>query len=152
MTVCDRFIDVTFGKFSENSRWPAQSSPLLLARPEMKLPAKALGSAALPGLQHRAVSLVAALFVATSPLSTLPASAATPPPKAEELAKLSAGLARVDYLLANWDEITTVCNGISAGGELEDAQVMRTQGQNKCFKTPLKVRSLAEARAAMLDS
>ena len=105
----------------------------------MKLPVKALGSAVAPALQHSAVSFLAAVFLAASPLSTLPATAATPPQKAEELAKLSAGLARVDYLLANWDEITTVCNGISAGGELEDAQVMRTQGQNKCFKTPLKV-------------
>lgn len=94
-----------------------------------------------PELKHHAVSLLAALSLATSPLIVAPASA-LPPPSTEELQKLSAGLARVDYLLDNWDTLTTVCNGVSIGGDLEDAQVVRTIGQTKCVKTPLKATNL----------
>ena len=107
------------------------------------------GPALAPALQQTAVSLLAAVFVATSPLSALPAAAVPPLPTKEELSKLPAGLARVDYLLANWDSITTVCNGISVGGDLEDAQVMRTQNQNKCFMSPLKVQRYIGASSTL---
>jgi len=88
----------------------------------------------------------ALLFAMASPqgmplLSVAPAVAALLPTQAE-LSRLPAGLARVDYLLGNWDRLTTVCGGISAGGELEDRQVMRTQNQNSCYKTPLSVEPL----------
>ena len=92
-------------------------------------------------------SAMAAIVLATSaPLPML----ATPPPTSQELSRLSFGLARIDYLLDHWDEVTTVCSGVSAGGDLEDAQVMRTQNQAKCFKTPLKVQKYIGA-ASTLD-
>lgn len=109
----------------------------------MKLPC----SQQLAVASHQGVTVLAALCLATSPLTVLPAAAA--PPTAAELSKLSAGLARVDYLLENWDSLTTVCNGISAGGELEDAQVMRTQNQNKCFKSPLVVQRYIGASSTL---
>ena len=43
-----------------------------------------------------------------------------------------------------------MCSGVSAGGDLEDMQVMRTQNQGKCFKTPLKVQKYIGA-ASTLD-
>ncbi|KAL1523011.1 hypothetical protein AB1Y20_017973 [Prymnesium parvum] len=100
-----------------------------------------------PALHQPVLSFVAALSIATCPLTTFPALAATP--TTDELQKLSAGLARVDYLLDNWDSLTTACTGVSAGGELEDAQVMRTQGQTRCFKTPLKVQKYIGASSTL---
>jgi len=58
-------------------------------------------------------------------------------PTQAELTRLPAGLARVDLLLDNWDKITTVCNGVQ--DEVESRQVVSTQGERKCSKTPLKV-------------
>jgi hypothetical protein len=81
-------------------------------------------------------------------LSAQPAVAAALPSR-DELSRLSAGLARVDYLLNDWDRLTTVCGGISAGGDLENAQVMRTQNQNSCYKTPLKVQKYIGASSTM---
>ena len=103
----------------------------------MRLPA--------PALAQRAASTLAAVVLATS--APLQLSAA-PPPTSLELARLSFGLARIDYLLENWDAVTTVCNGLE--DSLEDAQVMRTQNQNKCYKTPLKVQKYIGA-ASTLD-
>ena len=45
----------------------------------------------------------------------------------------------MQFLLDNWDRLTTKCRAVGSGGELEDAQVMRTQNQDKCTKTPLAV-------------
>jgi hypothetical protein len=85
-----------------------------------------------------ALSALAACVVASSsPLPLLAAPAG--PPTTTELSRLATGLARIDFLLENWDGLTTECNGVSAGGELENRQVARTQNQNTCTKTPLKV-------------
>ena len=111
----------------------------------MRLP----NPSAAPALAQRAAAALAALVLATTS-APLPLLAAAPPPSPQELTRLSFGLARIDYLLANWDEVTTVCSGTSAGGDLEDAQVMRTQNQGKCFKTPLKVQKYIGA-ASTLD-
>ena len=94
-----------------------------------------------------AASTFAALLLATSHPAAIPAA---PPPSSLELARLSFGLARINYLLDNWDSLTTVCNGMSAGGDLEDAQIMSTQNQNKCSKTPLVVQKYIGA-ASTLD-
>lgn len=104
-----------------------------------------------PVLSRRAAASLAAtlLTVPFTPTITPPALAAAPPTSLE-LTRLSFGLARIDYLLENWDAITTVCNGMSTGGDLEDAQVVRTQNQNKCSKTPLKVQNYIGA-ASTLD-
>ena len=110
----------------------------------MKLPS-ILGAPA--AASRAAVTTFAAMLLATSHPAALPAA---PPPSSLELARLSFGLARIDYLLDNWDDLTTVCNGMSAGGDLEDAQVMRTQNQGKCYKTPLKVQKYIGA-ASTLD-
>jgi hypothetical protein len=102
-------------------------------------------------LQQRGLGVLAAFLVSASSLTTqpLPAALAEPPPNAEELSRLTLGLSRVDYLLTNWDEITTECKGLSAGGDLEDAQVVRTQNQNKCYKTPLKVQRYVGASSTL---
>mgnify|MGYP003685412711 CR=1 FL=1 len=104
-------------------------------------------------LRSSAASLVA-LFVVTgqlhfTPILSTPIALAAPVPTQEELSRLPAGLARVDYLLGNWDRLTTVCGGISAGGALEDAQVVRTQNQNTCYKTPLKVQKYIGASSTL---
>ena len=114
----------------------------------MRLPIKISNSNALfAPLAQRATAALAALVIAASaPSSSLAAS----PPTSAELTRLSFGLARIDYLLDNWDKVTTVCSGTSAGGDLEDAQVMRTQNQGKCFKTPLVVQKYIGA-ASTLD-
>lgn len=100
-----------------------------------------------------ATALAALLVTTTSPQSmpllSAPSAVAAALPSRDELSRLSAGLARVDYLLNNWDRLTTVCGGVSAGGSLEDAQVMRTQNQNSCYKTPLKVQKYIGASSTM---
>lgn len=104
-----------------------------------------------PCLQQRGLGVLAAIVVSASPLctQTLPAALAEPPPTAQELSRLTLGLSRVDYLLTNWDDITTECKGLSAGGDLEDQQVVRTQNQNKCYKTPLKVQRYVGASSTL---
>ena len=67
----------------------------------------------------------------------------------KELERITDGLARVDYLLQHWEEETTACSGVSAGGELEDKQVARTQNQAKCFKTPLRVQKYIGASSTL---
>ena len=117
----------------------------------MRLPSPRAASgpsaASSPSLLQGVASAMAALMLATSaPLPML----AAPPPSSQELQRLSFGLARIDYLIDHWDEVTTVCSGVSAGGDLEDAQVMRTQNQGRCYKTPLKVQKYIGA-ASTLD-
>ena len=97
-------------------------------------------------LSQRALSGVAALVLATTPFPTPPALATSGAPTTEELAKMPRGLARIDYLLDHWDEETTICKGVSDGvTDLEDKQVVRTQNQNKCSKSPLKVQKFIGA-------
>lgn len=99
-----------------------------------------------PAASQRALSLLAAALIATS--APLPGLAA-PPPTAAELSRLSEGLARVDFLLENWDRVTTVCQSEGSGGELEDRQVVRTQNQDRCKKTPLAVQRFIGASSTL---
>ena len=111
----------------------------------MRLPAACSAVA-----QRGAATLLAAVLLTSSPLR--PPALAAPPPTTSELSRLSFGLARIDFLLENWDRLTTVCNGVSTGtaaGALEDAQVMRTQNQNRCYKTPLKVQQFIGASSTL---
>ena len=96
-------------------------------------------------LPHAVATGAAAFVIATS--SPLPLIAA-PPPTVEQLSRLPEGLARIDYLLEHWDSLTTVCNAITAGGDLEASQVMRTQN-SKCYKTPLKVQQYIGASSTL---
>ncbi len=64
-----------------------------------------------------------------------PANAASTP-TAAELERLRKGHARVQYLLQNWDDITEVCKNNS---DQATKQVVRTDGGDKCEKTPLNV-------------
>lgn len=94
--------------------------------------------------------VLAALLATGSSHAPLPAAAALPKvPTMQELSQLSAGLARIDYLLDNWDRETTVCTGVSGAGDLEDAQVVRTMNQNKCYKTPLRVQKFIGASSTL---
>ena len=108
-------------------------------------PSSSRGSLA-TGLQQRAASLLAAVVLASTPMAALPALAAGPPTQVE-LARLPAGLARIDMLLENWDKITTVCNG--AADELEMKQEVATTGVQKCSKTPLKVQQYIGASSTL---
>ena len=100
-------------------------------------------------LPQRAMSLVAAALLATSsPLLGL-AAPGGPPPTPAELSRLSEGLARVDFLLDNWDRVTTVCQTEGSGGALEDRQVVRTQNQDRCKKTPLVVQRFIGASSTL---
>lgn len=57
-------------------------------------------------------------------------------PSASELERLRKGHARVQYLLQNWQDITEVCKNNS---DQATKQVVRTDGGDKCEKTPLNV-------------
>ncbi len=65
-----------------------------------------------------------------------PANAASSVPTAAELERLRKGHARVQYLLQNWEDITEVCKNNS---DQATKQVVRTDGGDKCEKTPLNV-------------
>ena len=99
-------------------------------------------------IQQRAAGFVAAavLAVATTPLAPRPALAAALPTQAE-LARLPAGLARIDMLLENWDKITTVCNGTP--DDVQAKQLVMTTGEQKCSKTPLKVQQFIGASSTL---
>lgn len=105
--------------------------------------AAAIAAAALPTINTQ--------YPTTTTLSPplRPALALEKAPSTDELNRLSLGLARVEYLLEHWDELTTVCNGVSAGGDLEDKQVARTQNQARCYKTPLKVQQYIGASSTL---
>ena len=64
------------------------------------------------------------------------AAVATP----AELKKLQLGHSRVNYLLTNWDKLTSVCNN-KAMSDTESRQVVRTEngGGGFCDKNPLIV-------------
>eukprot|EP00560_Eucampia_antarctica_P009732 CAMPEP_0197830890 /NCGR_PEP_ID=MMETSP1437-20131217/7503_1 /TAXON_ID=49252 ORGANISM="Eucampia antarctica, Strain CCMP1452" /NCGR_SAMPLE_ID=MMETSP1437 /ASSEMBLY_ACC=CAM_ASM_001096 /LENGTH=187 /DNA_ID=CAMNT_0043433571 /DNA_START=268 /DNA_END=831 /DNA_ORIENTATION=+ len=61
-------------------------------------------------------------------------------PTATELKKLQLGHARVQYLLQNWDSITSTC-GSKIMSDNERKQVIRTEGGGGgiCDKSPLRV-------------
>ena len=101
-------------------------------------------------LQQRAASLMAAavLAAASTPIAPRAAFALEKPPTQVELARLPAGLARIDMLLDNWDKITTVCNGTP--DDLTAKQKMATTEGLKCTKSPLKVQQYIGA-ASTLD-
>lgn len=65
---------------------------------------------------------------------------AAPVPTTAELKKLQLGHARVQYLLQNWDAITTTCN-TKIMSDSERKQVIRTEGGGGgvCDKSPLRV-------------
>lgn len=68
------------------------------------------------------------------------AMAAPMVPTAVELKKLALGHARVQYLLQNWDDITTTCK-TKIMSDSERKQVIRTEGGGGgiCDKSPLRV-------------
>jgi hypothetical protein len=98
-----------------------------------------------------AAPLLALLLTAAAPpllLSPSPAlAAASASPTSTELSRLSAGLARVDYLLRDWDRLTTVCNGVQDATEAK--QVARTIGDQKCSKSPLIVQRYIGASSTL---
>ena len=100
-------------------------------------------------VQQRAASLLAAAVIAmtSTPLAPAPALAEGSVPTKAELARLPAGLARIDLLLDNWDKITTVCNGVQ--NEVEAKQLMYTTGEQKCSKSPLKVQQYIGASSTL---
>ena len=57
-------------------------------------------------------------------------------PSAAELQKLTTGYSRIQYLLNNWDDLTTICRGIAS--ETERKQAIATNAAT-CSKTPLVV-------------
>ena len=65
----------------------------------------------------------ATLLITSNPL---PSNAATTPTPTD-LTKLQLGHSRVRYLLANWDDITSVC-GKGVMTDMERKQVVRTEG------------------------
>jgi hypothetical protein len=84
----------------------------------------------------KSMATIGALTILSQP------SNASSIPTQTELSKLQKGHARVQYLLKNWDDITSVCNkGVMS--DLERKQVIRTEGGggtgNFCQKDPLKV-------------
>ena len=54
---------------------------------------------------------------------------------------------RLRRLLADWDKITTVCNGVPDA--LEAKQVMTTTGVQKCSKSPLAVQKFIGASSTL---
>ena len=101
----------------------------------------------LDALHQRAGALVAAAVIAsTAPLAPFAALAAAPPSQAE-LARLPAGLARIDLLIKDWDKITTVCNGTPE--DYEAKQVVATTGSTKCSKSPLRVQQFIGASSTL---
>lgn len=83
---------------------------------------------------------------ASAALSTvvriIPPSYAANLPSSSDLSKLQKGHARIQYLIQNWDDITSECQkGVMS--DLERKQIVRTEGGggsgNFCQKDPLKV-------------
>ena len=96
----------------------------------------------------KGAALLAASVLSATPF-TPPALAAVP--TATELSRISEGLARIDYLLDNWDKLTTVCKGTP--DELEAKQTVKIVdglGGTRCSKSPLIVQKFIGA-ASTLD-
>jgi hypothetical protein len=79
---------------------------------------------------------VAGTTAASTLLLPSVANAASSLPTPSELERLRKGHARVQYLLKNWEDITEVCKNNS---DQATKQVVRTDGGDKCDKTPLNV-------------
>eukprot|EP00531_Pseudo-nitzschia_arenysensis_P004786 CAMPEP_0116132596 /NCGR_PEP_ID=MMETSP0329-20121206/9637_1 /TAXON_ID=697910 /ORGANISM="Pseudo-nitzschia arenysensis, Strain B593" /LENGTH=266 /DNA_ID=CAMNT_0003627131 /DNA_START=27 /DNA_END=827 /DNA_ORIENTATION=- len=100
-----------------------------------------VSSLSMEQLQNRRDALRNAFSVAIAGTTAVamgmgePANAAAVP-TAAELEKLRKGHARVQYLLQNWEDITEVCKNNS---DQATKQVVRTDGGDKCEKTPLNV-------------
>eukprot|EP00908_Phaeocystis_cordata_P025901 Transcript_838.p1 GENE.Transcript_838~~Transcript_838.p1 ORF type:complete len:216 (-),score=86.78 Transcript_838:77-724(-) len=116
----------------------------------MKLPASHLrptSAAAAPvaaAMRSLGAALLAASVLSSQPLTP---SALAAPPTAAELSRIAEGLARIDYLLDNWDALTTVCKGYD---ETAAKQLTRTTGDSRCTKSPLRVQQFIGA-ASTLD-
>ena len=97
-------------------------------------PASAATAPVLTGaVQRWGTALLAASVLSSTPF-TPPAFAATPTPT--ELSRIAEGLARIDYLLDNWDKLTTVCKGTP--DELESKQTVKIVdglGGTRCTKS-----------------
>merc|ERR1711957_372595 len=93
-------------------------------------------------------ALLAASVLSSTPF-TPPAFAATP--TATELSRISEGLARIDYLLDNWDKLTTVCKGTPDETEAkQNVKIVDGLGGTRCSKSPLIVQKFIGA-ASTLD-
>jgi len=90
-------------------------------------------------------ALLAASVLSSTPLA--PAALAASVPSTVELSRIAEGLARIDYLLDNWDKLTTVCKGMP--GETEAKQVARTTGETRCTKSPLRVQQFIGASSTL---
>ena len=114
----------------------------------MRLPSTVRRGApiAASALQQHAVSFFVAAALAAAPIVSPPAALAAPPTQAE-LARIPAGLARIDFLLNNWDKITTVCNGVV--DDVEAKQIVATTAERKCSKSPLKVQQYIGASSTL---
>ena len=123
--------------------WAPELSKMSLgSRAPGNLPCNSVSMRLPAPVVRQAASAFAALLVATT---SAPPAAFAAPPTVTELSRLQLGLARVDFLLDNWDKLTTVCNAASTTGPDEDKQVVGTMNQNKCYKTPLNVQKYVGA-------
>ena len=119
-------------------------NPLHLRPP----PASAATTPVATGAVHRlGAALLAAAVLSSTPLSP-PALAAPPTPV--ELSRIAEGLARIDYLLDNWNKLTTVCKGTP--GETEAKQTVKIVdglGGMRCTKSPLIVQKFIGASSTL---
>jgi len=85
---------------------PLLQLALLPGPTPVRQPAPALASG---GLSRRGLLLGVPAAIATLGLSPLAAHAKSGVPTEGELANLAKGYSRLQYLLANWEKLTTVC-------------------------------------------
>lgn len=85
--------------------------------------------------QNVAISTAATTVITQQPVAAV-AVGGSELPSPSELQKLRKGHARISYMLNNWNDITQVCKNTS---EQAQKQVVRTDGGDKCEKTPLNV-------------
>lgn len=85
--------------------------------------------------QNVAISTAATTMITQQPFAAV-AVGGSELPSPSELQKLRKGHARISYMLNNWNDITQVCKNAS---EQAQKQVVRTDGGDKCEKTPLNV-------------
>ena len=112
--------------------------PLLLILPWLATawrPAPAPARQA-PMERRAAFRLVGALGLS---VAISPAVAADTPSTAE-LQKLTIGYSRIQYLLNNWEDLTTTCKGIASDTERKQAIATNAAA---CSKTPLVVQVIA---------
>ena len=86
-------------------------------------------------------NILESVFLTTTFIvGAVPPAFAAAPPSPKELERLQLGYARVQYLLQNWDSVTSVC-GKGVMSDTERKQIIRTEGGGggACEKTPLVV-------------